>query len=458
MCMDTDRLHLTRREFIASGLAAAASTLLLPRPVGAALTENAPAVQIGADHAVIPRANWGGDLAPTGSLIPEAAGDVRFLLVHHSATPNGYTRDRAIEYLRSFYRYHTSPTKGWADIAYNFLVDAHGRIFEGRAGSIDAPIRGDATGGSQGFALLCCFIGDHATEPLTPRAVEAMATLLAWLASKYGIDPSPRARAEFVSRGSSLHPPGSEVTTRTITGHRTMSRTTCPGDAANAIVERELPEMVTALIDDTGMAPAAQAAEPVPSGAAVTEQHAAADGTTAVPSTEVTSQYGGPAPAGSVALDDVNAPNSARTAPEPVRAQTGANPPTVRTDAVETRSMAAVGTIPTTDLSMPHRRSATSSGLGKSPAAVLPITGQAAATTTDAGALRGLGTAGYEAPLWIHSSLAGGAAAVLGVLLWRQGRFRSLPAGEPPNAPTPQGVTPLRKAREPGLGYRQRQP
>ena len=454
--MDADRLRLTRREFIASGFAAAASTLLLPRSVGAGLTGNAPAVQLSAEHTVIPRANWGGDLPPTGSLIPEAAGDVRFLLVHHSATPNGYTRDRAIDYLRSFYRYHTSPAKGWADIAYNFLVDAYGRIFEGRTGSIDAPIRGDATGGSQGFALLCCFIGDHTTEPPTPRAVEAMAALLAWLASEYGIDPSPGATAEFVSRGSNLHPPGSEVNTATITGHRRMSQTTCPGDAANAIVERGLPEMVTALVSGSSATPAPQAAEPVPSETSVTEQHAAGDSTTALPSTEATGQEDGAAPAGSVALDDVDTPHSARTALEHVRAQTGADQRTVATDAAETRTMAAATILPTTDLSMSPRRPANSSGgLRTSTAASLPITGQATATTTDAGALRGLGAAGNEVPLWNHGLFAGGAAAVLGVILWRQDRLRSLSAGEPLIAPEPHGVTPPRRASEPGLGFRQ---
>lgn len=428
--MDADRLRLTRREFIASGLAAAASTLLLPRPVGAGLTEDAPAVQIGAGHAVIPRENWGGDLAPTGSLIPEAAGDVRFLLVHHSGTPNGYTRDRAIEYLRSFYRYHTSPAKGWADIAYNFLVDAYGRIFEGRTGSIDAPIRGDATGGSQGFALLCCFIGDHTTEPPTPRAVEAMAALLAWLASRYGIDPSPGATAGFVSRGSNLHPPGRDVTAPTITGHRRMSRTTCPGNAANAIVERELPEMVTALVDDTGIAPAPPAAQPVPSGTAVTEQHAAGNGTTAVPSTEATGQGDSPAPAGPVAPDDT----SARRSP---------------------LAVAAAGALPTSDLPRLPRRTAESSGLGTSTAAPLPITGRAAATATDAGSLRDLGAAENDSPLWVHGALTGSAAALLGVILWRQGRLRSLPAGELSIAPEPHGATPPRRTSEPGLGSRQ---
>ena len=178
----------------------------------------------------------------------EAPGDVRFLLVHHSASPNEYPAEQSIRYLRSFYHYHTSAAKGWPDIAYNFLIDEHGQIFEGRQGSIKSPIRGDATGGSQGFALLACFIGDHRDVAPTPAAQSAMVALLAWLADGYGIDPGPGATTEFVSRGSNLHPEGAVVVTPTITGHRTMSRTTCPGDKAFEQVEHSFPQQVSAAL------------------------------------------------------------------------------------------------------------------------------------------------------------------------------------------------------------------
>lgn len=130
-------------------------------------------------------------------------------------------------------------------MAYNFFVDRFGGLWEGRQGSLTQPVKGDATGGSQGYALLCCFIGDHRVEPPPRPAEEAMVILLTWLADQYGIDTSPGATATFVSRGSSRWPVGASVTTRTIAGHRDMSLTECPGDAGYELVGR-LPELISA--------------------------------------------------------------------------------------------------------------------------------------------------------------------------------------------------------------------
>jgi hypothetical protein len=180
---------------------------------------------------------------------------VRFLLVHHTAGPNEYGPDAVTDLLRGIYRFHTGPDKGWPDVAYNFFVDRYGGVWEGRTGSLTSPVKGDATGGSQGFALLCCFLGTHTDTPPTAEAQAAMVGLLAWLADTYGIDTTPGATASFVSRGSSNHPAGAPVTTPTISGHRDMSATTCPGDAAYALVTGSFPASVTA----------ANATVPVPS-------------------------------------------------------------------------------------------------------------------------------------------------------------------------------------------------
>ena len=243
---------LTRRRFLALGGLGTAAGLFLPRSLSLRAAAQIDGVSIGGGHVILPRDTWGADLPPAGPMTPEAPDDVRFLLVHHSASPNGYSRDQSIRYLRSFYHYHTSDEKGWPDIAYNFLVDRHGQIFEGRRGSIESPVRGDATGGSQGFALLTCFIGDHQEVAPTEAAQASMVALLAWLAGRYDIDPSPGSTVEFVSRGSNLHPEGELVVTPTITGHRTMSRTTCPGDRAFDLVKNSFPDRVTAALNSTG--------------------------------------------------------------------------------------------------------------------------------------------------------------------------------------------------------------
>ncbi|CAN5322670.1 hypothetical protein BH23ACT9_BH23ACT9_28290 [soil metagenome] len=209
------RPYLSRRTLLAAGVGLAATA----RAVPALAQVPAPAIA--------PRSSWGADLPPRGPLEAELPDDVRFLLVHHTASGNNYGPGDAIGQLQSFYRFHTGPEKGWPDIAYNFLIDRFGVIYEGRQGSIDAPIKASATGGSQGFAVLACFIGDLEAEAPTDAAQESMVQLLTWLAARYAIDPM--GQTTFESRGSNLHPAGTVVTTGTIAGHRDMSQTTCPG-------------------------------------------------------------------------------------------------------------------------------------------------------------------------------------------------------------------------------------
>lgn len=258
---------VTRRRFLALAGMGAAAGILVPGAVLGPAAAQSDGRRIAEDHLIHPRDVWGADLPPKGDMLVEAREDVRFLVVHHSASPNDYKPEESVRYLRSFYRYHTSPEKGWPDIAYNFLVDRYGQVFEGRQGSIDSPVRGDATGGSQGFALLTCFIGDHSEVAPSDEAQAAMVALLAWLGGAYQIDTNPGATVEFVSRGSDLHPEGKLVATPTITGHRTMSRTTCPGDRAFDLVQSAFPAQVTALL--SGADPVPATTEAVPSSSVV---------------------------------------------------------------------------------------------------------------------------------------------------------------------------------------------
>jgi len=178
------------------------------------------------------RAEWAVNRPPKGSLADE---EVRFLVVHHSASHNGHNGGEAPAIIRSFYDFHTSG-RGWNDIAYNFLIDSDGGIWEGRAGSLDGPVAGDATGGNQGFSQLVCVIGDYNSAEPTPASLASLVSVLAWLADRFDISTAHDSTVSFVSRGSNRHPAGSGVTTPTITGHRTMSRTSCPGDRLDSYV------------------------------------------------------------------------------------------------------------------------------------------------------------------------------------------------------------------------------
>jgi hypothetical protein len=71
------------------------------------------------------------------------------------------------------------------------------------------------------------------------------------LADRYAVDTRPGAKVSFTSRGSNRWPPGAEVTTGTIAGHRDMSLTACPGDVLYDDVVARFPAEVTALRSPT---------------------------------------------------------------------------------------------------------------------------------------------------------------------------------------------------------------
>jgi hypothetical protein len=264
---------VNRRAFLVGSLAVAFGVpLATVRPQGA--RAQAPVLT---GVPVRPRAEWAQGLEPTGPLLYEQPGDVRFLLVHHTASGNDYRPEEVPGLLRSFYSLHTGASKGWPDVAYNFFIDRYGTAWEGRAGSLEGPVMPDATGGSQGFAQLCCFVGDHTAEAPTPEARRSMAALLASLAKTYGIDPAPGATASFISRGSNRWPAGVPVTTTTIAGHRDMSLTLCPGDAAYALVRTEFPMQASALMAARPTSPPASS-RPASGAAATRAARRARDG------------------------------------------------------------------------------------------------------------------------------------------------------------------------------------
>jgi hypothetical protein len=253
-----DGTDISRRAFVLGSAAA-----VLAVPLVAAMGDAAAAPPPLLDGVVRPRAEWAGGLPVPAPLEQEAPGDVRFLIVHHTASTNRYAAGDVPAQIRGFHSFHTGPEKGWPDVAYNFFVDRYGGAWEGRAGSLAGPVMPDATGGSQGFAQICCFIGDHTAEPPTPEAQRSMILLLAGLAERYGVDPAPGATTTFVSRGSNRWPAGASVPTSTIAGHRDMSMTTCPGDAAYPLVKDAFPIEVTAVLA-ARRPPPAPAGEPPP--------------------------------------------------------------------------------------------------------------------------------------------------------------------------------------------------
>jgi hypothetical protein len=146
--------------------------------------------------------------------------------VHHSASGNGYSQAEVPALIRSFYKYHTH-SLGWSDIAYNFLVDSFGTIWEGRYGGMDQPVRGAHTLGFNNNSTGFCVIGNFESVQPTQPTLDSLAKLAAWKLSLYGRDP--QGWTQVTSEGSDKFPKGQVVTLPVIDGHRDTNDTACPG-------------------------------------------------------------------------------------------------------------------------------------------------------------------------------------------------------------------------------------
>jgi len=144
---------------------------------------------------VICRAGWGGRAATR----PYVKHTIVRLTVHHSGMLLRQNR-AAPGRIRSAQRFHQS--RGWPDIAYHYLIDLEGNIYEGRPTSArgDTGTRYDTTG-----HLLVCVVGNYDRQKPRPGQVRALADLLAWASARF------------------------KVGAETIRGHLQLARTKCPG-------------------------------------------------------------------------------------------------------------------------------------------------------------------------------------------------------------------------------------
>ncbi|HEY8543707.1 MAG TPA: N-acetylmuramoyl-L-alanine amidase [Acidimicrobiales bacterium] len=118
-----------------------------------------------AGHPYVTRAGWGAR-APTSGFQRMATPSPR-LWVHHTGT-----EQHGAAALRAIQRYHQQ-TRGWKDIAYNFLVDDDGTIYEGRG----AGIVGGATAGDNAGSHAICLLGNFEGRAPTAAALRTLIDL-----------------------------------------------------------------------------------------------------------------------------------------------------------------------------------------------------------------------------------------------------------------------------------------
>ena len=135
-------------------------------------------------------------------------------VVHHTVNTNGYSADQVPGMLRSIQAYHQGSARNWPDIAYNFIVDRFGTIWEARARSFDRLTRVSASSGTTQDTVTVAFLGDGSIRSAPSATVRSMGRLLGWKLRKHGLRPT---RANIV-------------------GHGEIGQTSCPGAALLAQV------------------------------------------------------------------------------------------------------------------------------------------------------------------------------------------------------------------------------
>lgn len=173
------------------------TTTITSRPTTSTLPPTTSTLGAGAGAVqAICKAAWGGR-EPSGTLTSHT---IERMTVHHTgltyADLSAPARVRAVEGLHM-------DDRGWVNLAYHFLIDANGNVYEGRPVTAvgDTGTNYDPTG-----HFLVCAEGDFNSQVIPAAQVSAMADVLAWGAVHFGVEPA------------------------TIRGHRDWAATSCPGE------------------------------------------------------------------------------------------------------------------------------------------------------------------------------------------------------------------------------------
>ncbi|MGY1606887.1 N-acetylmuramoyl-L-alanine amidase [Geodermatophilus sp. SYSU D00700] len=191
-----------------------------------------PDIQDTADAAlamppVYSRAQWGADES-IRTWAPQYAPTIKAATLHHTADANGYTVDQVPAMMRSIYRYHTV-SLGWGDIGYNVVADRFGRLWEGRSGGLASTVVGAHAGGFNSGTFGVSMLGNYDTVATTQPMVDAVAAIIAWKFSLYGVDPDGTTTLISGGGGTARYASGTPVTLPTVFGHRDVGSTACPG-------------------------------------------------------------------------------------------------------------------------------------------------------------------------------------------------------------------------------------
>lgn len=166
-------------------------------------SSEAPAAPVARSVEVICRDAWGAT-PPSGQFTGHT---ITNITVHHTAVVLA-ANPQAPARARQHQEYHQS--RGWADLAYHYLIDANGNIYEGR------PVEAVGDTGTDydptGHFLVCCE-GDFNQQTVSDAQYQSLVNLVAWGVAEFGVNPSD------------------------VRGHRDVATTSCPGDNLHPLIE-----------------------------------------------------------------------------------------------------------------------------------------------------------------------------------------------------------------------------
>ncbi|MFD6949597.1 N-acetylmuramoyl-L-alanine amidase [Nocardiopsis sp. TSRI0078] len=234
-----DRRSILRGAVITSGAAALGGAL---SAVGATSASAQAANTSTSVQAVRPYLYWRGawGARPPSSPIQVLATPPRYIVVHHTATPNttDYTLDHALRLSRSIQNHHMD-TNGWADTGQQLTISRGGHVMEGRDRTPESIAAGHHVVGAHvaNNNSTCIGIeneGLYTSVGPTGALTDSLVTTLAWLCAAYGLNP----------HGAIL-------------GHRDFNATACPGNVLYSMLP-ELRNRVARTMRAQGIALAAR--------------------------------------------------------------------------------------------------------------------------------------------------------------------------------------------------------
>jgi hypothetical protein len=177
---------------------------------------------------IVTRAQWGANegLREPGQVYDSS---IAKLIVHHTGTPNSITNYASL--CRGILANETAGE--YIDIAYNWLIDPNGKIYEGRWAQNYAPgaphtgernganVRGGHAGYHNTRTIGIALMGNYDLIDPPGAMVDALVTLLAWKSARWGLDPLGHS-VYSASNGTFRDLPN-------ICGHRDVNPTACPG-------------------------------------------------------------------------------------------------------------------------------------------------------------------------------------------------------------------------------------